>query len=423
MSLFGVMRTGVSGMNAQSSKLGTVADNIANSSTTGYKRAESEFSSQVLSQGSGSYNSGGVKATTVYSISEGGAINYTTSGLDLAIDGSGFFVVADEDGTSALTRAGSFVVDNKGYLVNTAGYYLQGYPVDDNGNVSTVANGTGGLERINVSQNTLEATPTDEALLWANVPEDATVVTGDTPAANLATSTYSAKTSITVYDNLGNELTLDVYYTKLSETGTDSDWEITVYNAADAAAGGGFPYTSPALSTDTFTFDVTTGDLTATSPTALNITIPNGGTFDIDMSKMTYLNADFSVTEVNTNGNAPSAVESVEFDDDGTLYAVYANGARKALYKVPVADVASPDKLTPVSGNVYQVSNDSGDMIIGFAGKGGMGSIEVGALEASNVDLATELTSMIEAQRTYTANSKVFQAGSDLLETLVNMAR
>ena len=422
MSLFGVMRTGVSGMNAQSSKLGTVADNIANSSTTGYKRAASEFSSQVLSQGSGSYNSGGVKATTTYAISERGGLSYTTSSLDLAIDGNGFFVVSDIDGNSALTRAGHFVKDSAGYLVNTGGYYLQGYPVDDNGNVSTVANGTGGMEVINVSQNRLEAKATDQALLWANVPEDATVVTGDTPGSNLATSTYSAKTSVTVYDNLGNELTLDVYYTKTGETGTDADWEISVYNSADAT-GGGFPYSSAALSTDTFTFDKTTGDLAAASPTSLNVAIPNGGTFDIDMSGMTYLNADFSITEVDTNGNAPSAVESVEFDKDGTLYAVYANGSRKALYKIPIADVPSPDKLTPVSGNVFKVSNESGDLAVGFAGEGGMGKLEVKALEGSNADLATELTSMIESQRTYTANSKVFQAGSDLLETLVNMAR
>ena len=423
MSLFGVMRTGVSGMNAQSSKLGTVADNIANSSTIGYKRAESEFTSQVLSQGSGKYNSGGVKANTVYAISDGGSLSYTTSRLNLAIDGNGFFIVSNKDGAPALTRAGAFVKDANDNLVNTAGYYLMGYPIGENGEVSTVANGTGGLERINVAQNQLEASATDEGHLWANVPEDADVVTGDTAGANTAASTYSSKTSITVYDNLGNELTLDVYYTKTSETGTDSDWEVAVYNAADAATGGGFPYTSGPMATDTFTFDITTGKLDGASPTSLNLSVPNGGTFDLDLSGMTYLNADFGVTEVGTNGNAPSAVEAVEFDEEGILYAVYANGDRKALYKIPIANVPSPDKLDPASGNIFKVSAESGDMTIGFAGEAGMGTLEVGAVEDSNADLATELTSMIESQRSYTANSKVFQAGSDLLETLVNMAR
>ncbi len=152
MGLYGVMRTGVSGMNAQSSKLGTVADNIANSSTTGYKRAASEFSSLVLSQGSGTYNSGGVEAQTKYAITDQGALSYTTSSLDLAVEGNGFFVVSDKDGSPMLTRAGSFVPTDEGYLINTAGYYLQGYPITNGATPTTVANGLGGMERINISR-------------------------------------------------------------------------------------------------------------------------------------------------------------------------------------------------------------------------------------------------------------------------------
>ena len=95
----------------------------------------------------------------------------------------------------------------------------------------------------------------------------------------------------------------------------------------------------------------------------------------------------------------------------------------KKRHQIPLADVASPDKLTPVSGNLYRVSNESGDVRVGFPGEGGLGNLVVGALENSNVDLASELTSMIESQRSYTANSKVFKAGSDLLEELVNLVR
>ena len=425
MGLYGVMRTGVSGMNAQSSKLGTVADNIANSNTTGYKRAATEFSSMVLSQGAGTYNSGGVQAHTLYSISDQGSMSFTTSKLDLAVDGNGFFVVANKEGDQpVLTRAGSFVPDGEGYLLNTAGYYLQGYPVANGATPTPVANGLGGLEPVNISQNQLEASPTDAAKLWTNLPEDATIVpAADLPSANAATATYSAKTSLVVYDNLGNELTVDVYYSKVTETAADSDWEVTIFNSADAAPGGGFPYATAPLSTQTLTFDVTTGGFAAASPTVINLTVPNGGTFDIDLSGSTYLGAGFLVTEVDTNGNAPSAVESVEFDDEGILYAIYANGDRRAIYQIPLADVASPDKLTPMSGNVYRVSTDSGEVRVGFPGEGGLGNLEIGALEGSNVDLASELTSMIESQRSYTANSKVFKAGSDLLEELVNLVR
>ena len=124
MSLYGMMRTGVSGMNSQANRLSTVADNIANSSTTGYKRASTEFSSLVLPSTAGSYNSGGVTTTVVNAISKQGALQYTTSVTDLAIDGDGFFVVEDPSGTSFLTRAGAFVPDKDGYLVNTAGYRL-----------------------------------------------------------------------------------------------------------------------------------------------------------------------------------------------------------------------------------------------------------------------------------------------------------
>lgn len=427
MGLFGVMRTGVSGMNAQSSKLGTVADNIANSSTTGYKRAMTEFSSMVLSQGSGNYNSGGVAAHTKYAITDQGSRTYTTSSLDLAITGNGFFVVADGTGagaTPSLTRAGSFVPDGDGYLVNTAGYYLQGYPVTGGATPAVVANGLGGLEPINITQNTLEATATSRALLYTNVSEDAAIVpAGDLPSANAATSSYSHKTSLIVYDNLGNEVKLDVYYSKVTETATDSDWEVTIYNAADASPTGGFPYANPALNTQTITYDITTGDLAAASATAINVAIPNGGTFDIDLSQSTYLNSEFLVSNVDTDGNAPSPVEGVEFAKDGTLFAVYANGDRRAIYKIPLADVPSPDKLDPQSGNIYMPSFESGEVRVGFPGEAGMGDLEVKALEDSNVDLASELTSMIESQRTYTANSQVFKAGSDLLQELVNLAR
>ncbi|POF30140.1 flagellar hook protein FlgE [Roseibium marinum] len=429
MGLFGVMRTGVSGMNAQSSKLGTVADNIANSSTTGYKRAMTEFSSLVLSQGSGTYNSGGVKAHTKYAITDQGARTYTTSSLDLAVSGNGFFIVSsgtDASSQQALTRAGSFVPDGEGFLVNTAGYYLQGYPITDGSEPALVANGLGGLEPINISQNKLEATPTGRATLYTNVSEDATIVAGaNLPSvdfASAATVDYSHKTSLIVYDNLGNEVKLDVYYSKTSEVPPASDWEVAVFDSADST-NGGFPYANPPLSTQTLTFDTTTGDLAGASPTTINVAVPNGGTFDIDLADSTYLNADFEVTTVDTDGNAPSSVEGVEFNDDGTLFAVYENGDRRALYKIPLADVASPDKLDPLSGNIYRPSFESGEVRVGFPGEAGLGDLEVGALESSNVDLASELTSMIESQRTYTANSQVFKAGSDLLQELVNLTR
>ncbi|GAA0771042.1 flagellar hook protein FlgE [Roseibium denhamense] len=405
MGLYGVMRTGVSGMNAQSSKLGTVADNIANSGTTGYKRAETEFSSMVLSQGSGTYNSGGVQAHTKYAITDQGSMSFTTSKLDLAVDGNGFFIVSDGTGAGsqqALTRAGSFVPDGDGFLVNTAGYYLQGYPITGGAAPSVVANGLGGLQPVNITQNQLEATPTSTGTLHANLPDSAAV--GDV-----------VSTSVVVYDNLGNEKQIRFEYEKITDTSVvpipaTAEWELTVTGDVTAPVG---PIT--------LQFDTATGQMIGAAP--VNVPITNGNTVPFDLSQSTHLDADFTITSVEADGNSPSSVESVEFGDDGTLYAIYENGDRRSIYKIPLADVPSPDKLDPMSGNLYRPSIDSGDVRVGFPGEAGLGDLQVGALEGSNVDLASELTSMIESQRTYTANSQVFKAGSDLLQELVNLVR
>jgi flagellar hook protein FlgE len=172
MSLYGMMRTGVSGMNAQANRLSTVADNIANSSTTGYKRAGTEFSSLVIPSITGNYNSGGVTTSIRYATSVQGDLKYTSSNTDLAINGDGFFVVQDPSGKPFLTRAGSFVPDGEGRLVNAAGFYLMGYN-SANGTPSAVTNGFGGLEPVLVSQTELTAVASANGTFTPNLPSGA----------------------------------------------------------------------------------------------------------------------------------------------------------------------------------------------------------------------------------------------------------
>jgi flagellar hook protein FlgE len=419
MSLTGMMRTSVSGMAAQANRLGTVSDNIANSSTNGYKRASTEFSSLILSSGSSEYTPGGVQTKVRYAISEQGAFQYTTSVTDLAISGQGFFVVAGPNGTPYLTRAGSFVPDGQGNLVNAANFKLMGYSLA-NGPPAAVANGFAGLEPVNLSALALQANPSTSGTLYVNLPSDANVIpAGSLPSDNVAGTQYTAKTSLVAYGNLGEAVTLDVYYAK---TNTDQ-WEVTVYNHADAAAGGGFPYASAALDTQTLDFDPLNGKLLGSSPQSLSIAVPGGGTVTLDISKTSQLAAGYTVRDAKVDGNAPSEVERVEIDRDGTLYAVYENGARQATYRIPLAGVASPDNLQPLAGNVYSPSLESGDVQIGFAGESGLGTVASGALEKSTVDIASELTTMIEAQNSYTANSKVFQTGAELMDVLINLKR
>ncbi|MGH6761708.1 MAG: flagellar hook protein FlgE [Phyllobacterium sp.] len=402
MGLYGMMRTGVSGMNAQANRLSTVADNIANSSTVGYKRASTQFSSLVLPSTGGNYNSGGVETDVRYHITDSGAIRYTTSTTDLAVSGNGFFVVSNANGTPYLTRAGAFVPDDEGNLINSAGNYLMGYPIVD-GQTNAVVNGYQGLEKINVRQNDLLAVATSSGQFTANLNADADIVVGAIPAE------YTYKSSLVAYDSLGKVRTLDVYFAKTAE----GQWDVKVHeNGAEVGA-------------TTLTFDGS-GNLTSTG--ALALTIPNATgtgtqTIDLDLSGMKQLAADYTITTAKLNGSAPSAVDTVEIGADGKVVAIFENGSRRELYQLALATVPSPDKLSVLSGNIFTPSAESGDVQLGLPNSGSMGKIVSGALEESNADIAQELTDMIEAQRSYTANSKVFQTGSDLMDVLVNLKR
>jgi len=420
MGLYSTMRTSASGMAAQANRLGAVSDNIANSSTTGYKRASMEFASLVLDSGGTEYVSGSVESHTRYAISEQGSRNFTTSATDLAIKGSAFFVVTSESGQTFLTRAGSFVPNGVGELVNAAGFKLMGYSLDG-GPPSVVANGTAGLEVVSIKTLALQATPSTGGLFNVNLPLNAPVVApANLPSANAATAQYAGMTSLVAYDNLGNQITLDVYS---AHTGVGT-WEISVFNRANAAPGGGFPYAGGALSTQNLTFDMTNGQLTTLSPKNVTVPIPNGANLVLDMAGSSQLGADYTLLDATVvNGNAPSEVDRIEIADDGTLYAVFESGTRIATYKIPLANVASPDNMQPLAGTVFVPTADSGEIQIGFPGESGFGSMVSGALEQSTVDLASELTTMIEAERNYTANSKVFQTGSELMEVLVNLKR
>lgn len=426
MSISSTMRTSASGMAAQSNRLSTVADNIANANTSGYKRAYCEFSSFIPNRSTAEYTSGSVTTALRNAISEQGTFSYTTSTTDLAVSGQGFFLVANTDGTAHLTRAGSFVKDGDGYLVNAAGYYLMGYPVTD-GDVGSVVNGTTGLEKIAISDLALQAELSTEGIFYVNVDASAQNITDISatavpPSTNTANSAYTSKSSIVVYGDLGYEITLDVYWAKTaSET-----WELAIFNRADAPATGTFPYSAAALASDTMTFDPITGE--NQGPTSITIdlsgTTPSGSSaLTLDLSQCTQLNTDYTVRTGSVNGNAPSDVDRIEVANDGLLYAIFENGSRIASYQVPLATVPSPDNLLPLQGDVFVPDNDSGNMLIGFPGLGGVGTILDSALEQSTVDLASELANMIEAERHYQMNSKVFQTGADILDVIVNLKR
>ena len=416
MGLYGLMTTSISGMSVQSDRMGTVADNIANVNTTGYKEASAEFATLVAEGHVASYVPGSVSTIARRAITHQGDLTYTTSPTDLAISGNGFFVVQSPSGTPFLTRAGSFVSTN-GELVNAAGFTLLGYDLL-NGGSSSVINSAAGLVPVGTANLGLKATPSTTGNFQVNLPSDAAIST-NLPSLNAAGADYAGMTSIITYDNLGHQVTLDIYSAKTA----NNQWEVTVYDHAGASAGGGFPYTTAPLKTQALTFDGTTGKLTAPSPATLSVNIPNGATLNFNMGNTTQLATGYTPVDASANGNSPSPVDRLEISDNGIVTAVYADGSRVDAFKIPLANVASPDNLTAISGNVFATNKDSGDLQLGTANSGSLGKIVSGALEKSSVDLASELTTMVEAQRSYTANSKVFQTGTELLDVLVNLVR
>lgn len=431
MSIFGTMKTAISGMSAQANRLATVGDNIANSSTVGYKRASTAFSSLVLPSNQGSYSSGGVETSVRYSISEQGGIQYTTSRTDLAIQGEGFFIVSDSNGSPYLTRSGDFQKDAYGNLINSAGYKLMGYPYGSN-QPAAVVNGFNGLQTVNINDFGLVSSPSSKGSFSANLDKQSEIVAaGALPGDNMSTSIIGSKSSLTAYDHAGSKILYDFYYSK---TGASPDtWEVAVYRQ-DQSDNGGFPYAATAAAptlvqqTVTIAFDPNTNRLTTTSPSAIIVVDPNdeatpAQSIAIDLSGMTQFASTFNPGKGIVDGNAPSPITDVEISGDGLVTAIYHDGGRRPIYQLALATVPAVDQLRPQGGNAYTPTNASGVVTIGFPQSGSFGQIYAGALESSNVDLANELVEMIEAQRVYTANSKVFQTGSELMDVLINLKR
>ncbi|MFG1296613.1 MULTISPECIES: flagellar hook protein FlgE [Xanthobacter] len=403
MSLYGMMRTSVSGMNAQANLLSTVGDNIANSGTIGYKAASADFSSVMLQSETGSggdYQSGSVKTTISYDISARGELDYTGKGTtDLAIQGNGFFLVTDTSGQTVLTRAGNFTQDaSTNNLVNGAGYTLMGYAVAADGTVDSTQ-----LVPVNIDKATVTAAASTDATFAANLPTSAAI--GDTMT-----------TSLTAYDALGSQrnVSLTMEKTAVDATTGAVTWTVTASGDVDPA-------------TYTLTFD-SSGVLT-TSPATFSLAVQNSlnatttTPVTLDLSGMVQKDMDYTPLTTDINGSSASVLSDISIDGDGTVYAVNGDGDQFAIFKIPLGYVTSPDNLTPLSGNAYQINNSSGPLQIGYAESAGLGTMVSGATEGSTVDTASELTTMIVAQRDYTANSKVFQTGTELLDVLMNLKR
>ena len=415
--------TGISGMNTNLNALTVVGNNIANVNTYGFKGSRMYFSdlfSQSMFGGSG--GGLGVTMESVIPSFTQGAFETTSNPLDLAIEGNGFFVVRNEEGASFYTRAGAFKIDKDGNIVDSNGYYLQGYPADSFGNILT------SLGSLRIEASSFAPQATTQAGMVANLDASASV-----PAAfdvNAADETSNFSTTVTVYDSLGNEHPVELYFRKNGENA----WEwYAVINAEDAASGA-----REIAGQGTLTFDSdgrlqTVTDNTVTFDFAGGAALGQAITFDFGTSLddggtgvdgiVQYGGISSSVYNLTQNGYPPGSLQAATIDNKGILVASFTNGKQRALGQIALANFPSLAGLKAVGNMYYTESPDSGAAVIGKAGTQGFGSVRPSTLELSNVDLATEFVRMITAQRGFQASSKVITTTDEVLQELVNLKR
>ncbi|WP_411839718.1 flagellar hook protein FlgE [Paracoccus sp. ME4] len=433
MSISQAMETAVAGLGANSRAVTRVAENIANSGTTGYKRSFENF--VTLSAGSASGKS--VTTQTGNTIGNSSNLSSSDSGTDLAISGSGFFVVSKVPNPTnqtdfMLTRAGSFTADEEGNLVNAAGYYLAGFEADITGSVgATDRTSFGSLSTVNVSDKGITTTPTTGGTVSGNL---SSYDTGTGQAVDPIVSTMS------FVNALGAKEEMRLSW-QASNT-TDNLWTLTVAGAdgtvygtvetefADSGLTPGAPLSyvgtqdAGLAAPSAFAIDPATGVITLTVdngavPQTLTLGLGAAGTYD----GMTQFAGDDTPQTFSMDGRAVAQMMSTEFDDKGAVYGVYDDGSRVKLFEVPIAMVDSPTGLETKTGNAWALSKDSGSLRLYGSGETPAGDIVSGMLEDSNVDIATELTDMIRIQRAYSSNTKTITTADDMLQEAVSMKR
>jgi flagellar hook protein FlgE len=484
MSINSALLAGVSGLTANSAALAAISQNIANVNTVGYKRSAAEFQTVINSQVSGAgYSAGGVLSSARHYTSQAGQLQRTTSNTDLGIAGQGFFVVTEKaenlqvTDARLFTRAGAFRVDNLGYLKNTAGLYLQGWPVDADGNINADPSDLNRLRTINVGSVGGTAEPTTRVQLNANIKSSQTVSAEATDAAAVpvGANAYDPTTNsmamwdpetgagvkpdfeltIPVSDSKGGQRTIALSFLKST---VPNQWyaEIRAIPESDVVTGAGLTNGQLKAGLVAFTQDGRL-DVDAMAalgaaalfpdPTAATLSFgssdsaaPGAGefnwsaglgiddqvlTFDLSASAggLTQYDSASVVQAVLTNGTAFGNLSEVKIDDTGFVTAIFDNGVTRRIAQIALATFPSPDALLESTGNAYRVSQGSGTYNLKGAGTGGAGTIGSSQLEASTVDLSAEFTGLITTQRAYSASSKIITTADEMLAELISIKR
>lgn len=378
----------LSGLNAASTNLNVVSNNIANSQTVGFKSSTTQFADVYAGAKVGL----GVRVAGVVQNFTAGNLESTDRGLDLAISGSGFFRF-DQGGQVVYSRNGQLTLTPEGYLQNAQGAQLLG------------ANGV-----IQIPTDGLQSQPTTGVAATLNLDSGSDVIAATFDPTD--ENTYSYANTATVYDSLGNSHELTMYFTK---TGINT-WEVR--SAIDGVV--------PATQTVQAVSFTSSGLLDGYAPSTFDFAMSNGAAdigFELDLTGSTQFGNDFEVASMTQDGYTAGSLVGFSVDENGNVIGNYSNEQKQVLGQILLATFRSPEGLQPVGDNAWVETAASGQPLVGMAGIGQFGSLESGVVETSNVDLTKELVNLIIAQRNFQANAQSVKTQSDVLEQAVNLSR
>lgn len=431
MTISSSLNAGIAALMAYGSRLASISDNVANASTHGYKRSQTDFQSLVLSNSERGYAAGGVRATNMRLVDERGALVSTNNSTDLVVRGRGFLPMARTSDIAQggqppmlLGTTGSFRTDAEGYLRSSSGHVLMGWPANANGTIPTFPRDTAdGLEPVQINANQFVGEPTTRMQLGLNLPAAQTQAGADGTAQTL---------SVEYFDNLGASENLEFDFTPaVPGDGYSNEWTMTITDGATDTVVGEYAMTFDDSRTGGGSLDaVTTVSGGAYDPaTGLLSVEAAGGPIEIDIGRpgdrggMTQLDSAFAPLAIEKDGFPVGNMTEIEVDESGYVSAVFDTGYSRRLYQIPLADLPNPNGMTSLDEQTYLPSTDSGAYFLWNAGDGPTGDIVSYALEESATDVARELTDMIRTQRAYSSNAKVIQTVDEMLQETTNLKR
>jgi flagellar hook protein FlgE len=410
---------GLSGLNGAAQNLNVIGNNVANTSTVGFKSSRAEFADVYAASLYGTSNLDvgiGSKVAAVAQQFNQGNISVTSNPLDIAISGQGFFQM-DQNGLTTYTRNGQFQMDKNGYIVDSAGRVLTG-------NLATAAGVVIGGPPVDlqVSMGIAPPSVTTTSQLTANLDSTSTAVTGAVAGGASGTqivpgtpSSYNYSTTFTVYDPAGTAQGLTLYFQKTAS----GSWNMAGYIGANQV----LPVTGTnTAATVTFNANGTVNQINGVAAAALTTTaaatVP---AFSLDLTQMTQYGSASGVSFVSQDGYSSGQFSSLSVDKTGLVQGSYTNGKTLVLGQVLMTSFLNPNGLQSLGDNQWAETAAAGRQNSGAPGSGVLGNLQSGAVEESNVDLTAELVNMIVAQRTYQANAQTIKAQDTIMQTLVNL--